>query len=222
MNVLHYDTETTGLPVNGQPSDHPDQPRIVSISAILDDETGRTRSVFSTIIKPEGWTIDESKQTDSGRPTAFSIHGITNDVANRFGIPIAEAIKRFHQLIQPGTVISAFNHHFDFKLVKISCAQIDAMGGNGAGEALRTYFEEHVSHICTMREAAANLIGKQRISMKNAYFEMFKEEIQKGLHGSLDDAYSTRRIFHELKRRGHAMEPVALTRPVYDTPPPPQ
>ena len=36
--ILFYDTETTGLPLWSQPSEHPDQPRVVQLAALLCDE----------------------------------------------------------------------------------------------------------------------------------------------------------------------------------------
>lgn len=52
MNTLVFDTETTGLPLWNDPSDHPDQPYIVDIAASLFDPTGLEIDRFDAIVKP--------------------------------------------------------------------------------------------------------------------------------------------------------------------------
>lgn len=213
MNVLHYDTETTGLPVPGVPSNDPRQPRIVTISAILDDEDGNEMTRYSAIIRPDGWEIDERLTGDDGRPTAFSIHGITNARAQAEGVPLQDALTSFMSMAAVADVLSAFNHFFDFKLVKIGCANIGDLG-----EEIRKILETK-SAICTMESAANFLIGKNRISLKNAYFECFKEETQTDAHHNSErDVEASRRIFHHLKKAGGLLPPKPLERPTYDTP----
>ncbi len=217
MRVLHYDTETTGLPVSGYPSTDPRQPNIVSLSAVIDDEKGETRSVFSTLIKPDGWKIDERLTDDDGRKTAFAIHGITNAMALQFGVPIVEAIDMFARLAGTVDVLSAFNHHFDHKMIKVACARIKPLD---LGDSIRAFLSTK-SSICTMESAANHLIGKKRISLKDAHFELFKRPAQTDrYHGSLADAYHHRDIFYELKKRGGLFEPKSMAERVYDTPPP--
>jgi len=206
--LLHYDTETTGIPIAGQPSEHPGHPHIVSLSAVLDDDQGVARRVMSVIVKPNGYRLEDF-------PEAFNVHGITTDVAMKYGVDLADALEQFINLARFADVLSSFSHHFDFKLLKIGCARILPTVGN----AWREYLETKAS-ICTMETAAHHLIGRKRISLKNAFFEFFKTEIQKGKHGSLPDAYASRKIYYELKERGWLPPPTPLTRKVYDTPPP--
>lgn len=53
-----YDTETTGLPLFKEPSDHPGQPRVTQLAAeLFDDATGATIASMDVIIRPDGWTI---------------------------------------------------------------------------------------------------------------------------------------------------------------------
>lgn len=212
--MLHFDFETLGLPVPGMPSNHPGHPKPVSLSAILDDENGVMRRTMSAIIKPDGWTIDERLTDEKGKPTAFSIHRITNKTALRYGLPLKEVIGQFADMMLCTATLSAFSAHFDTKLIKISCALLGEVG-----ETIRAIMETKES-VCTMENAANNLIGKRRISLKNAYFEMFHQETQTGAHGSLEDTTASRRIYYELLRRGHICEVKSLAAKEYDTPPP--
>lgn len=212
--ILHIDTETTGLNLHGIPSDDVRQPHMVSLSCVLDDAAGKTQAILSTLIIPEGHVIDERMAGDDGGKTAFSIHGITNATAKRYGVPLHDVLADFGSMVRRADIISGFNIFFDFKMLKIGCARTGIHG-----EKLRELMESRTG-LCTMETAAAHLIGKKRISLKNAYFEMFKEEIQTGLHGSFEDVMASRRIYWELVRRGHPMEPKSLARKEYDAPMP--
>lgn len=200
--ILHYDTETTGLPVAGQPSEHPGQPHIVSLSAALDDAQGVTRRVMSVIVSPVGYRLEDF-------PEAQKIHGITTETADRYGIDLTHALAMFESMVSQAHVLSAFNHHFDHKLLKIACART----GNAD---LRAEIATK-SSICTMEAAATYLTAKKRISLKNAYMELFKTEVP-GAHTSLGDTFASRKIYRELVRIGFTMTPASLAEKVYDTP----
>lgn len=205
--LLTFDTETTGIPVNGVPSNDPRHPHLVSISAVLDNDQGDIRHVFSTLIKPRGYLLESF-------PEAQKVHGITTEQAQRFGMELEDAIGHFENLMKMCAVISAFNIHFDLKLLKIACARHLL---NDIGERIRQTMESK-NGLCSMEAAANHLIGKKRISLKNAYFDIFKQEIQKGVHGSLEDAMSARAIYYHLKGVNALPEPKPLTRKEYDTP----
>lgn len=86
MNLaLFYDTETTGLPLFKEPSEHPDQPHIVQLAACLVDlDTRKTIASMDVIVKPNGWTIPAE---------VSAIHGITTEHAMDVGISEAMAIE---------------------------------------------------------------------------------------------------------------------------------
>lgn len=202
---LHYDTETDGLNIPGQPSDHPDQPGLVSISAILDDEDGKTLERFTTLVKPH-------------RPISVevtAIHGITTERAEAEGIPLADAMTQFVALAQLATTLVAFNNFFDFKMLKIGCARMQ-LGGN---DTMRRFFES-MSAICTMDAARKHLQAGRFIKLAVAHQRLFNEEF-KNAHESMADTEASRRIFYRLKELGALPEAKAMTRKVYDTPPPP-
>lgn len=204
---LHFDFETTGIPVSGMPSDHPDHPHPVSLSAFKDEAPDAILGEMNTLIKPDGFRIEDF-------PGAFKVHGITTERAMAEGIPLANAMEQYIELARASTLV-AYNAHFDVKLLKIACARLGAIG-----EAMRIEIEK-LQSICTMESAAMHLTGKRRMKLKDAYFELFKEETQtEKHHGSSKDALASRRIFWELKKRGAIPEAKSLERKVYDTPPP--
>jgi len=113
MNIaIAFDTETTGLPLFKEPSEHPDQPHIVQLAAVLFDlDNRRELASMDVIVKPEGWTI----------PTEVSaIHGITQEQALDVGISEATALEMLLALwaLRPRI---AHNESFDARIVRIAC-----------------------------------------------------------------------------------------------------
>lgn len=101
---LFFDTETTGKAEMRLPHDHPSQPHIVQFAALLTDDQGQEASVFSVIIKPDGWTIPDE---------AAAIHGITTQHAEQCGVPIACALSMFSMLALTADTLIAHNIDFD-------------------------------------------------------------------------------------------------------------
>ncbi len=112
MNLtLVYDTETSGLPLWNQPSEHPDQPRVLQLHAeLFNDDTGETYATLSSIIKPEGWTVPAE---------ITAITGITQEKAQDLGRPIGEVLPEFIDLWRRGGVRVAHNESFDMRMVRI-------------------------------------------------------------------------------------------------------
>jgi len=112
MNLaLFYDTETTGLPLFKEPSEHPDQPHIVQLAACLVDlDTRNTIASMDVIVKPDGWIIPEAVTV---------IHGITTEHAMDVGIPEKMAINMLIALWNERTRIG-HNESFDARIVRIA------------------------------------------------------------------------------------------------------
>lgn len=113
MNLaLIYDTETTGLPLFKEPSEHPGQPHIVQLAAILVDlDTRKTVSSMDVVIRPNGWIIPDE---------VAAVHGITTDYAQAVGIEEVQAIDMFMALwAGPGRLRIAHNEQFDARILRI-------------------------------------------------------------------------------------------------------
>lgn len=207
---LHTDTETTGIPVHGMPSDFAGHPHLLSLTGLLDDGPDATLGEVSTLIIPDGYRTEDF-------PEAFKIHGITTEQATDEGRPLADVVEEYVALARRAESFVAFSAFFDFKMLKIACARLH---DKPLGESFRQELE-NLTSICTMESAAMHLIGKKRMKLKDAYWELFKEETQtERHHGSHKDAMASRRIFWELQRRGGLAVPKSLERKQYDSPPP--
>lgn len=111
--ILFYDTETTGVPLFKEPSEHPDQPHIVQLAAIVvDPVTRKTIGAMDVIVRPDGWAIPND---------VAALHGITTEHAAAVGIPEPEALEMF---MQPwdvqGRVRIAHNEQFDARIIRIA------------------------------------------------------------------------------------------------------
>lgn len=109
--VLVYDSETTGIPLFGEPSDDPRQPHLVQLAAVLVDlDTRQTISSMDVIIRPSGWTIPDE---------VAAIHGITTEHALEVGIPEIFALELFRSLWAGRTRIG-HNEGFDARIIRIA------------------------------------------------------------------------------------------------------
>lgn len=112
--ALFFDCETQSLPLWNLPSEHPDQPHIVQLAAMLVDlDTRRRLSSFEVIVRPEGWTIPDE---------VAAIHGITTEKALEIGVNESMALGMLLELWnedQPRMRI-AHNRSFDDRIVRIA------------------------------------------------------------------------------------------------------
>lgn len=122
--ILFYDTETTGLVKFGLPSSDPSQPHITQLAAeLFDADSGRTLAFMDLLIHPEDWAIPNE---------LVQLTGITNELVQRFGHPIDDALRTFMQMWCESDLRVAHNESFDQRMVRI--------------EAMRTLGEKHGFH----------------------------------------------------------------------------
>lgn len=190
MMYLFFDTETTGLPknYNAPVKDVDNWPRLVQLAWILAGADGKTVEQFNCIVKPDGWVITEQ---------ASAIHGITQAMAEKDGIPVAEALKRFARLLyDKGVTLVAHNIDFDYKVVGAELERLGWPVGFGS-----------TPMICTMKASTEFC----RIPSMNGY-KTFKwpklQELHRKLfalefkeaHNAAADIQATARCFFELVR----------------------
>jgi len=108
--ICVFDTETTGFPNFKAPSDHPDQPHIVDICALLYTPEGELVDSFEAMVRPDGWSIPNEVSV---------IHGITNEMALEHGIPEAVAIEGFLNIWNQASLRVAHNVSFDDRIMRI-------------------------------------------------------------------------------------------------------
>lgn len=111
MKTLVYDTETSGLPDWGKPSEDPCQPRIVQLCAeLFDDESGKVLAQMNHIIEPDGWTVPQD---------VADIHGISTELASAVGVPMMYVLPVFMKMWVRSDHRVAHNETFDMRMVRI-------------------------------------------------------------------------------------------------------
>ncbi len=210
--IVAYDTETTGLWKNALGVDHPAQPKICSLSAILIEETSpNTFDVIDSmdvIVKPDGWVIDPPVLPSLGitaaeakaqgiRIAASDIHGITPEIAEEQGISLFDAMKRFNDLVIRADQLLAHNEAYDNNVVR------------HALKLLKRTIKLPERRCCTMMMAKdycrlpPNFPGGdwKWPRLEEAYKFLFERELENA-HNSLADITQTVEVYQELKRRG--------------------
>ncbi len=187
MNILFFDTETTGIPRWDLPADHADQPRIVDLAGVLCDETGAEIGRFEAIVKPDGWTVHEG---------AAKVHGISTEIALKEGRPIAEVLDGFDALVAQAGLLVAFNLRFDDKLLRGERRRLGRPDGFGT-----------VPVFCAMKGATPLCKIEPTKKMKDTGFTKFKtprlseavkillEREHDGTHRAMADAVATRDLY---------------------------
>lgn len=137
---LFVDTETTGKALHKCPPDHPDQPRIAQLAAILYDQQRRIVAEFNCLIKPDGWTIPAE---------ATEVHGITTTQADAFGLKIGTALGVLCQFVKRAQLLVAHNAAFDTLVIQSELCRLKNP------EFLGIFMQ--IERYCTM-EASTNIL----------------------------------------------------------------
>jgi DNA polymerase III epsilon subunit-like protein len=109
MNYLFVDTETTGFPKKG-PRIQEGQARVCQLAFIYTDEDGKTLAEFSSMIRPDGWSIKED---------ASKIHGLTDDTCFAHGLDMRLVMEVFKRFETNANVVVAHNEEFDRGMLTI-------------------------------------------------------------------------------------------------------
>lgn len=206
MNILAFDTETSGIPRWDLPADDPSQPYIVQLGGVLCDDKGNDLNRFEYIVKPDGWTIPEG---------AAKVHGITTERALKEGSPIDKVLDCFDTLLVKADLLIAFNLRFDDKLLRGARRRLGRPDGFGT-----------IPVFCCMRGSEPLCKIERTVKQKKAGFGAGKYKTPKlseavqillgrehvGAHGALADALATKDLYfacrdnHEFMAAGSAFK----------------
>lgn len=194
MNILFFDTETTGLPDFRSPSDAGHQPHLIQIAADLSDEHGNTIDEWSTIVRPGVGA--------QFAPEAIAAHGITPERAMAEGIDLAVAWDRFAGLVGNAGGIVGHNVSFDLRIMRIASAKLGM-----------EKWQSPVESRCTMRMATPilNLPPTERMlaagfnkpkapNLTECVRFFFNEDLD-GAHDALVDVRACKRVYFAIKER---------------------
>lgn len=191
--ILFYDTETTGITNFRLPVDHPSQPHIVQLGALLclDDAECTVVKQYSAIVKPDGWYV----QTD-----AQNVHGISTDYAFKFGEPIRGVMTHFAALFVGVERLIGHNIEFDIRMALREVYCLDDFDASFISAPLPFCTMRSMTPICRLQHPR-NPRGFKWPKLIEAYRFMFDRDFDNA-HTALGDVYACRDIFVEGRRRG--------------------
>lgn len=201
--IVAFDTETTGLPAWGLPSDHPSQPHIVELAAVLYDDDGTERDYYHTLIQPNGWLIP---------PEAVRIHGITTSEAEAHGIHLEVALDDFFSFMNVASARVAHNQSFDERMVRIALLRLGEPEFLAMAEEWRTRPKPYCTQVLGTPVARLPATAAMRATRRYRCKTCTLGELHKHLfggpaegqeHRALTDARACGRCFFELKRLGN-------------------
>ncbi len=191
MNILFFDTETTGIYNFKAPASHPSQPHIVQLAAMLCNEQQEVLGSFNFIVNP-GVAIPEQ---------ATAVHGITTEKARDLGVSPRFALDAFEMLLRCAGITVAHNAKFDIGIINTAVARAEM-----------TTCCPWPQSFCTMEAAAPIVAIPPTARMRAAGFNkpkpprleeciqhFFGEKLE-GAHDAMTDVRACARVYFHLKQ----------------------
>lgn len=201
--LLFYDTETTGLPLWKAPSEHPDQPHITQIAALLTDADGNKLASIDLLVRPDGWTIPEELQVKTG---------ITMARAEQGGIPEADALRAFAALWRRASVRIAHNESFDCRILRIGFKRFPgAVGPDEWKDAPTECTQKLATPILnlppTNSMVSAGFGHKPKPAALAEAYEHFTGKPMQNAHNAAFDVTACKAVYFAIKGRAAAQPP---------------
>ncbi len=175
MLTLYFDTETTGLPVYGERSAHPRQPFCVQLACqLVCKETSRTVNSIAVI-------IDNDVDVPSG---AAKVHGITREMAKKYGVSPQYAFASFMELADKADTIVGHNVQFDLRIMKIYAERVglreplEAVLDGKLVECTMFMAKPIVKAPLTEKQQRAGMRGFKSPRLEEAYRHFFGKELE--------------------------------------------
>lgn len=190
MNILVFDTETTGLPKNWSApvSDVDNWPRLVQLSWVMTN--GKKREEGNHIIKPDGYKISDE---------VAKIHGITHQRAIDEGKDRKVVLNIFRCFINSADIIVAHNIGFDMAIIGAEYYRLLN------SEMFDKLFAEK-KLFCTMKQSAEILglagshAGGNKYPKLQELYKAFFDENFDGAHDSMNDTRACEKCFFEIMK----------------------
>ncbi|WP_158845532.1 DNA polymerase III subunit alpha [Algibacter sp. L1A34] len=188
---LIFDTETTGLPKRWDApiTDSDNWPRCIQIAWQLHDEMGNCVEHEDYLVKPEGFNIPYD---------AEKIHGISTDLAQEQGIPLAEVLEKFNEALGKTKFVVGQNVKFDLNIMGAEFVRGNVENPLQELPVLDTC-TEHTANLC---QIPGGRYGKFKLpTLSELHEHLFGVGFSEA-HNATADVEATTRCFFELLRLG--------------------
>lgn len=187
MNILFFDTETSGLPRNYKApvTDLENWPRLVQLGYMahhLDNVYS-----FEHIVIPEGFVISEQ---------VSKVHGITQEKAMTVGESLPDVLRSFSSWIDDADLLVGHNLSYDLNVVG---AEFLRVFGKNPLDGKQTY--DTMSKSTNLCKLPGGRMGYKWPKLHELYFFLFHEPLAQ-THTALDDIQNTAKCYFELQRLG--------------------
>ncbi|MCB9427085.1 MAG: DNA polymerase III subunit alpha [Flavobacteriales bacterium] len=184
-----FDTETTGLPkrFDAPITDLDNWPRCIQIAWQLHDEMGTCIEHKDFLIRPEGFNIPYD---------AERIHGISTELAEKQGIPLAEALGYFNIALNKAKFVVGQNVKFDTNIVGAEFHRLQ-LDNNLQKLPILDTCTEVTAELCQIPGGRG---GKFKLpTLTELHEHLFGEPFAEA-HNATADVEATTRCFFELIR----------------------
>ncbi|SHI38941.1 DNA polymerase III subunit alpha [Algibacter luteus] len=188
---LIFDTETTGLPKRWDApiTDTDNWPRCIQIAWQLHDDMGNCIESQDFLVKPEGFNIPYD---------AEKIHGISTELAQEQGIPLAEVLEKFNEALGKTKFVVGQNVKFDLNIMGAEFVRGNVENPLQELPVLDTC-TEHTAEMC---QIPGGRYGKFKLPTLTELHEFLFNEPFDEAHNATADVEATTRCFLELIRLG--------------------
>ncbi|MFG6687237.1 DNA polymerase III subunit alpha [Mariniflexile sp. HNIBRBA6329] len=186
---LIFDTETTGLPKRWDApiTDTDNWPRCIQIAWQLHDGLGNCIDHQDYLVQPDGFNIPYD---------AEKIHGISTELAQEQGIPLAEVLEKFNEALSKTKFVVGQNVKFDLNIMGAEFVRGDVANPLQELPVLDTC-TEHTASLC---QIPGGRYGKFKLPTLTELHEFLFNEPFAEAHNATADVEATTRCFLELIR----------------------
>lgn len=186
--TMVFDTETSGLPImksfnNYHPPNHFEyykNARLIEIAYIIYDENNNIIKKTNNLVKPCGYTINNS-----------NIHGITHEMAMKDGKDIKYVINEMNDDLKDIDKIVAHNIKFDINILISECF------GVCNTEIISKLI--NITKECTMKTGKQIMKNKKNPKLVELYEYLFNDKFNQE-HRALSDAECCALCYFEMNR----------------------
>ncbi|RXJ52133.1 DNA polymerase III subunit alpha [Gelidibacter gilvus] len=187
---LIFDTETTGLPKRWDApiSDTDNWPRCIQIAWQLHDGMGNCIEHEDYLVQPDGFNIPYD---------AEKIHGISTELAQQQGIPLAEVLEKFNAALAKAKFVVGQNVAFDLNIMGAEFHRESVLNNLQELPVLDTCTE----HTATLCQLPGGRYGRFKLPTLTELHEFLFNTPFSEAHNATADVEATTRCFLELIRR---------------------
>lgn len=187
---LIFDTETTGLPKRWDApiSDTDNWPRCIQIAWQLHDGMGNCIEHQDYLVQPDGFNIPYD---------AEKIHGISTDLAQQQGVPLAEVLAKFKAALAKTKFVVGQNVGFDLNIMGAEFHR-EGVANNLQELPVLDTCTEHTANLCQL---PGGRYGRFKLPTLTELHEFLFNTPFAEAHNATADVEATTRCFLELIRR---------------------